>query len=83
MEEGCQVFIQEEADEHEDAKEGNPASSAGSADTDKQVFIKEEADEHEDAKEGNPAYSSGSADTDKQVNSDFYIFLFKQSCLKN
>jgi hypothetical protein len=37
MEEGCQVFIKEEADEHEDAKEGNPASSSGSADTDKQV----------------------------------------------
>jgi hypothetical protein len=37
MEEGCQVFIKEEADEHEDAKAGNPASSSGSDDTDKQV----------------------------------------------
>ncbi len=31
------MFIKEEADEHEDAKAGNPASSSGSADTDKQV----------------------------------------------
>ncbi len=31
------MFIKEEADEHEDAKAGNPASSSGSDDTDKQV----------------------------------------------
>ncbi len=37
MEEECQVFIKEEAYEHEYAKEGNPASSSSTADTDKQV----------------------------------------------
>ncbi len=31
------MFIKEEADEHEDAKVGNPVSSSGTADTDKQV----------------------------------------------
>jgi hypothetical protein len=39
MEEGCQIFIKEESDEHEDAKEGNPASSHKHVNRDFYIFL--------------------------------------------
>ena len=74
---GCQVFIKEEMDDHNDTKDWGSSSAT--------AFIKEEMDDLEDVKCGDSASSSGTLSFDEviqfKVNWDFYIFIFNHQVI--
>jgi hypothetical protein len=68
---GCQVFIKEEMDDHNDTKDWGSSSAT--------AFKKEEMDDLEDVKYGDSASSSATFFDEViqfKVNWDFYIFIF-------
>jgi hypothetical protein len=68
---GCQVFIKEEMDDHNDTKDWGSSSAT--------ALIKEEGGDLEDVKYGDSASSSATLSFDEviqfKVNWDFYIFF--------